>query len=71
MKNPRFVVGLVSPDGQFQGYLKSISIYHQKVTSANNKGEAKAYATTDAANKDGNLAAIMTHGGLLYQVVAI
>ena len=30
--------------GQFQGYLKSVSTYHQHIDSTPNKADAKAYA---------------------------
>lgn len=55
--------------GQFQGYLKSVSIYHTKVTSTQNKSEAKAYAKRETAMKDVELVHVLTHAGLTCEIV--
>ena len=55
-------------NGQFQGYLKSVSTYYQKVESTPNKMEAKAYAKMETAQKDGELVRVLTHGALTYNV---
>lgn len=55
--------------GQFQGYLKSVSIYHSKVTSTQHKSEAKAYAKIETAMKDAELVQALTHAGLMCEIV--
>lgn len=57
-------IELYSVDGIFQGYLKSISTYYNKVESTNNIAEAKPYAKQETAAKDCNLVGILTRGGL-------
>ena len=62
-------IELYSPDGKFQGYLKSVSIYHQKITPTNTKMDAKSYAKIETANGDCELVASLTHGALVGVVV--
>jgi len=62
-------IELYSVDGIFQGYLKSVSVYYQKVTPINNIMEAKSYAKIETAHKDCELVGALTHGGLIARVV--
>lgn len=55
--------------GQFQGYLKSVSTYHQHVDSTLNKADAKAYARFETAQKDCQLVGLLTAGGLNTNIV--
>ena len=58
-------IELYSTDGKFQGYLKSVSVYHNKVTSIDNKIDAKSYAKVETALKDCELVGVLTHGALI------
>ena len=58
-------IELYSTDGVFQGYLKSVSVFHQKVTSIPNKLDAKSYAKVETAEKDARLVDIITRGCLV------
>lgn len=62
-------IELYSPDGKFQGYLKSVSVYHQKVKSIGTKMDAKSYAKVETANGDCELVGRLTHGALVGVVV--
>lgn len=69
MKNEKYHIELYSYNGVKQGYLTHISMYHNKIQSSVNINEAKSYSSIDRAKSEGELAAVMTHGGLLYKVV--
>ena len=71
MKNPNFIIELYSVDKKPQGYLKSVSIYHNKVLATPNINEAKTYAKVETANKDTGIIMALTHGALLCNVVNI
>lgn len=67
----KFVIILLSNNGYVQGYLKSISTYHNNIESTDNIDDAKQYSKYDTAVKNGELAAIITHGGLLYRILNV
>ena len=55
--------------GQFQGYLKSVSVANQRVYSTNNKYEAKTYAKKETAEKDADKIGRITCGGLDTRII--
>ena len=55
--------------GQFQGYLKSVSMANQRVYSTNSKYEAKTYAKRETAEKDADRVGRITCGGLDTRIV--
>ncbi len=55
--------------GQFQGYLKSVSMANQRVFSTNNKYDAKTYAKRETAEKDADRVGRITCGGLDTRIV--
>lgn len=65
-----FIIALYG-GGQFQGYAKSVSVYHQKVKSTSNKNDAKRYSTFDRAAGDADLVALLTNGGLVCSIEEI
>lgn len=67
MKHERVNIYLYG-NGQFLGYLKSISIANQKIKSTKDKSEAKGYAKYETALKDADAVGMMTHGGIIAEI---
>ena len=59
----------VSGNGQFQGYLKSVSVFNNKIETTLDKSKAKCYAKQESAMKDIYLANQITRGTLSFQPV--
>ena len=62
-KSDKLVIELYG-GGQFQGYLKHLSIANRHFDSTPYKQEAKAYAKVATANKDIEAVAILTNGAI-------
>ena len=69
-KSNKLHIGLYNPYlNTFEGYLKSVSVYHNKVSATNNIEEAKSYAKQETACRDGQLVVALTHGGINYKII--
>ena len=68
--NSTFIIALYG-GGQFQGYAKSVSIYHQKVKSTPNRSDAKRYSKFDRAAGEADIVAALTNGGLVCSIEEI
>ena len=62
-----FIIALYG-GGQFQGYAKSISVYHKKVKSTPSRSDAKRYSTFDRAAGEADIVAALTNGGLVCSI---
>ena len=71
MDNKNFILELNRSNGEFQGYLKNVSVFYYKITPTNSKDDAKTYKTIDKANEDNELIKFMSHGELVCKVIQL
>lgn len=56
-------------NGIFQGYVKSVSLAKNKVTSTNNKMDAKTYGKQSTAKEDVHKIMYLTSGALTCNII--